>query len=80
VHEINKRTALFGERFYVYPIRSKRMMKIVMTYAGGQPEAECVTIPGADGDGGRGYYTLSSIRFISARHHRLYLSLRPIFS
>lgn len=46
VREINKRTALFGERFYVFSIRSKRMMKIFLTYAGGQPGAECIAIPG----------------------------------
>lgn len=79
VHEINRRTALFGERFYAFPVSSKSMMELFRTYSGGQPETECVTVPAPKRKHRSGYLTFSSNIFSSETHNRLYLALRPIF-
>ncbi len=75
VNQINRRSAFFGERFFVHPLQSKRVLDLILSYEGATPrmDSECVSR-------GRKHFivTKSSIR----RHKRsqvLYNGFKPIF-
>ena len=72
---MNYRTALFGERFFAYPIASTALMRMLKARYGEHPGAEVQVLPGAEG----GEYIVSrSLGFSSERARRLYDALQPL--
>jgi Protein of unknown function (DUF4238) len=75
VREMNYRTALFGERFFVYPIRSTALMRMLKARYGEHPGADVQAIPR---EAGGDYIVSRNLGFTTERANRLYNGLRPL--
>ena len=79
VKAINQRTALFGERFFVYPSQTKKMMNFLKPYSDVVPKMDSQSIPMPEGDKS-GYLTISRQNiFDEPRPRALYKGLSLIF-
>lgn len=77
VKEINKRTAIFGERFFAYPTESPQIMGFLKKYANSTPVAKLDTLPPPGLSKNHGYMTLIRQNFFESGH--LYENCQPIF-
>ena len=75
---INQRTALFGQRFYTYPFKSKKILNFLNLYADVGPEMQAESIPTERGDR-VGYMTIYRQNITKSKSKRIYKSLRLIF-
>lgn len=78
VAQLNRRAALFGERFFVFPVSSSQMLRMIKVYSGGVPEAEVYSKENTCSKNAIRYYIRSSLRFLSHKHDRLYRFLKPV--
>ncbi|MCB1784532.1 MAG: DUF4238 domain-containing protein [Alphaproteobacteria bacterium] len=79
VSAINRRTALFGERFYAYPLESKKILNFLKPYADAVPEMQAESIPMPEGDRA-GYMIISRQNlFTNPQYKRIYKNLPLIF-
>jgi len=79
VGEINKRSAIFGDRFIVFPIESKKMMGFFRRFSEGKPEADVQSIPAPLQEGGGSYIIVTRDVFQSQKMREHYLTCKPIF-
>ena len=80
VMNINRRSAIFGERFFAYPVESKRTMNFLLPYADATPEMVAESIPIPQSNGRAGYMTIARQNlFRNPRSKRLYQAIRPLF-
>ncbi len=78
VKQVNRRSALFGKRFFVAPIKSRSLLRGMNDYFGAFPEAECHTIPRPGRNGGPGNLVIRRTKFRTEKHERLYFGLKPL--
>lgn len=79
VKAVNQRTALFGERFFVYPVQTKKIMNFLKPYSDVMPKMDAQSIPTQEGDKS-GYFTVSRQNiFDEPRPRALYKALPLIF-
>jgi len=78
VKEINKRSAIFADRFIVFPLKSKKMMGFFKRFAAGKPETDVQTIPAPSHEGGGSYIICRQNTFKSDQMLRHYLTCKPI--
>lgn len=75
VVEINRRAALFGDKFFAYPIESKTILKFIKKYSTNRPEMDIQTLPTA-----RGKMVLSRANtFRGEAARRLFSNCKPLF-
>lgn len=79
VKAVNQRTALFGERFFVYPVETKNIMNFLKPYSDVIPRMDSQSVPSQEGDKS-GYFIISRQNiFDEPRAKALYRGLPLIF-
>ncbi len=79
VKAINQRTAMFGDRFFVHPLETKKVMNLLKPYSDVLPKMDSQSIPVPEGDK-IGYLTISRQNiFNEPLARRMYKALPLIF-
>jgi hypothetical protein len=79
VKEINKRSAIFTDRFIVSPVKSKKMMGFFMRFAAGRPETDVQAVPAPSHEGEGTYIIIRENIFKSEQMFKHYITCKPIF-
>ena len=75
VSNINRRSAVFGERFFAYPLKTRKALNLLLPYKDCNFESRFLRIPGVDG--GQAVIAQNCVGGLGAI--RLYEAISPLF-
>lgn len=75
VLNINRRSAVFGERFFVYPLQTRKLLNFLLPYKDCNFESRFLHIPGANGE----QAVVAQNCVGETGNFRLYEAIKPLF-